>query len=97
MVLEGNVFIEKILPGAILRRFTAEEMDHYRQPYLNAGEDRRPTLSWPRSLPIEGSPVETINADWLHMNLNYLMHHNFKPQPDHVPEGKSQWLVPRPT
>ena len=70
MVLEDNVFIEKILPGAILRQFTAEELSHYQRPYLEPGEGRRPTLSWPRSLPIEGEPAEVArvageSAGWL--------------------------------
>lgn len=60
MVLEQNVFIDKILPGSLLRQFTEEEMAHYGQPFLNAGEDRRPTLSWPRSLPLDGEPASTV-------------------------------------
>jgi haloalkane dehalogenase len=62
MVLEDNIFIEKILPGAIIRQFTDEELNHYRQPFRNAGEDRRPTLSWPRSLPIDGEPAEIVEV-----------------------------------
>ena len=70
IVLEENVFIEKILPAAILRQLTEEEMDHYRQPFRNAGEDRRPILSWPRSLPLDGEPAETVKimnaySSWL--------------------------------
>jgi haloalkane dehalogenase len=60
MVLEDNIFIEKILPGTILRPFTDEELNHYRQPFRNAGEDRRPTLTWPRSLPIGGEPADVV-------------------------------------
>lgn len=62
MVLEDNIFIEKILPGAIIRQFTDEELNRYRQPFRNAGEDRRPTLSWPRSLPIDGEPAEVVKV-----------------------------------
>jgi len=58
MVLEENIFIEKILPQATARQLTEEELDHYRKPFRNAGEARRPMLSWPRSLPIEGEPAE---------------------------------------
>lgn len=70
LVLEENMFIEVRLPGAVMRQLTAEEMDYYRQPFANAGEDRRPTLSWPRSLPIDGEPadvVEVVNeyGSWL--------------------------------
>ena len=60
MVLEENLFIEKILPVAVLRQFSQEELDYYQRPYRNPGEDRRPTLQWPRTLPIEGLPAETI-------------------------------------
>ncbi len=62
MVLEENIFIEKILPQAIIRQFTEEELNHYRQPFRNAGEDRRSTLSWPRSLPIDGEPAEVVRV-----------------------------------
>ena len=56
MVLEENFFIEKILPGAILRTFAGEEMAQYRRPFAEPGERRRPTLTWPREIPIEGEP-----------------------------------------
>ena len=62
MVLEENFFIEKILPMAILRSFEKEELEIYRGPYLHSGEDRRPTLSWPRTLPIEGAPATTVEV-----------------------------------
>ena len=60
MVLEQNIFVEGVLPGAIRRRLSDEEMDHYRQPFVNTGEDRRPTLSWPRNIPIDGEPGEVV-------------------------------------
>jgi len=56
MVLEQNLFIEAVLPGGILRKLSDEEMDHYRKPYLAPGESRRPTLSWPRNIAIDGEP-----------------------------------------
>ena len=59
MILEKNLFVEAILPASILRDLTPEEMDEYRRPYLEAGESRRPTLTWPREIPIEGSPADT--------------------------------------
>jgi haloalkane dehalogenase len=58
VVLQKNVFVERVLPKSILREFTAEEMDAYRAPFLQAGEDRRPTLTWPNQLPIEGHPAD---------------------------------------
>ncbi|HZA09671.1 haloalkane dehalogenase [Mycobacterium sp.] len=60
MVLEQNMFVEAVLPGGIQRQLTDEEMDHYREPFRNAGEDRRPTLSWPRSIPIDGEPADVV-------------------------------------
>ena len=70
MVLQENIFIEKILPQAVIRQLTNEELNHYRSPFRNSGEDRRPMLSWPRSLPIDGEPAETAevvsrNCSWL--------------------------------
>lgn len=66
MILEKNIFIERILPGSILRDLTDEEMDVYRRPFANPGEDRRPTLTWPRQIPIEGKPddVNQIVSDY---------------------------------
>lgn len=64
-VLINNVFIEGVLPRAILRKLTNEEMDAYRAPFLNAGEDRRPTLTWPRQIPLANEPIdvcETVDA-----------------------------------
>lgn len=58
MILERNLFVERVLPGSVLRGLTDEEMEVYRRPFLNAGEDRRPTLSWPRQIPIEGEPAD---------------------------------------
>jgi len=70
MVLQDNFFIEKILPGAILRTLSTEEMAEYRRPFAEPGEGRRPTLSWPREIPIEGDPADVTAiaaayADWL--------------------------------
>jgi haloalkane dehalogenase len=56
--LEKNVFVERILPSSILRDLDGEEMAAYRAPYLAPGESRRPTLTWPRELPIEGDPAD---------------------------------------
>jgi haloalkane dehalogenase len=70
LVLEKNIFVERILPGAILRGLTEEEHAHYRAPFAEPGEVRQPTLTWPRQIPIEGEPgdvaeiVET-SGQWL--------------------------------
>jgi len=70
MALNKNVFVEKVLPGSILRALSEEEMNAYRKPFLNEGEDRRPTLTWPRQIPIEGEPADVVElvasyANWL--------------------------------
>src|SRR4026207_1520073 len=56
MVLVKNVFVERILPLSVLRGLTEAEMAVYRRPYLEPGESRRPTLTWPRQIPIDGEP-----------------------------------------
>ncbi len=70
MVLDKNVFIEAVLPSSILRDLTPEEMDEYRRPFTEPGESRRPTLRWPREIPIEGEPADVAEivadyAQWL--------------------------------
>ena len=70
MVLENNVFIERVLPGSIIRTLSEEEMSVYRAPFTESGESRRPTLTWPRQIPIAGEPAEVVDvvrayADWL--------------------------------
>jgi haloalkane dehalogenase len=70
MVLQDNFFIEKILPGAILRTLSTEEMAEYRRPFAEPGESRRPTLTWPQQIPIEGEPADVAAivaayAEWL--------------------------------
>jgi haloalkane dehalogenase len=62
MVLEKNVFVERILPGSILRTLDEEEMAEYRRPFATPGEDRRPTLSWPRQIPLDGQPAEVVRV-----------------------------------
>lgn len=70
MILEQNSFVERMLPGGMLRNLTEEEMDQYRRPFIEAGEARRPTLTWPRQAPFDGEPAdmaEIIRAygEWL--------------------------------
>ena len=60
MVLQENLFVEALLPARIQRRLSDEEMDHYRAPFAHPGEDRRPTLSWPRNIPIDGEPADVV-------------------------------------
>lgn len=60
MVLENNVFIEGVLPSIVMRTLSDEEMCHYRRPFVNPGEGRRPMLSWPRDVPLAGEPAEVV-------------------------------------
>lgn len=61
MVLERNLFVERVLPAGAMRELTDEEMDVYRRPYLEPGESRRPTLTWPREIPLSGEPEDVVN------------------------------------
>lgn len=69
MVIENNLFVEAVLPSAILRDLTPEEHDEYRRPFVEP-KHRRPTLTWPREIPIEGEPADVAEivqsyGDWL--------------------------------
>jgi haloalkane dehalogenase len=66
IVLDKNVFVERVLPSSIMRTLDDAEMAEYRRPFRDAGEDRRPTLSWPRQIPLDGEPqdVNAIVADY---------------------------------
>jgi len=70
LVLQKNVFVERILPASVLRELTNEEMAAYREPFLEPGESRRPTLTWPRQIPIDGEPQDVAEiiqsySEWL--------------------------------
>ena len=69
MVMEKNLFVEAVLPGSILRDLSDEEMAEYRRPFLSP-EHRRPTLTWPREIPLAGEPADVVEivadyAAWL--------------------------------
>ncbi len=73
LILEKNVFIERILPASVQRKLTDAEMEAYRRPFQETGESRRPMLSWPRSLPFDGEPTEVVNivetySEWMATN-----------------------------
>jgi len=70
LVLDKNIFVERILPASILRDLDEAEQREYTRPFRKPGEDRRPTLTWPRQIPISGSPEDVTQivqsyADWL--------------------------------
>ena len=71
MVIDNNLFVEAVLPASILRDLTTEEHDEYRRPFTEP-EHRRPTLTWPREIPLAGEPADVVEivqayADWLPM------------------------------
>ena len=72
MILDQNMFIERVLPGSVLRKLTEAEMTEYRRPFLQR-EDRWPTLTWPRQIPIAGEPADVVQivadyAQWMAAN-----------------------------
>jgi len=72
MILERNLFVERVLPGSVLRKLTAGEMAEYRKPFAHP-EDRWPTLTWPRQIPIGGEPADVAAivadyAEWMAQN-----------------------------
>jgi haloalkane dehalogenase len=73
LVLDNNMFVERVLPGSILRTLEAAEMTEYRRPFAGSREDRWPTLAWPREIPIDGEPLAVVErvaayADWMAQN-----------------------------
>ena len=70
MVLDKNIFIANVLPASILRPLTDAEKEVYGRPYIEPGESRRPTLTWPRQIPLGGEPADVVEivqdyANWL--------------------------------
>jgi haloalkane dehalogenase len=73
MILDKNMFVERVLPASILRQLEPAEMAEYRRPFANSPEDRWPTLAWPREIPIDGEPLAVVDlvtayADWMAEN-----------------------------
>ena len=62
LILDRNVFVERILPASVLRTLSPEEMDEYRRPFGPPGDGRLPTLVWPRQIPIAGEPADVHQA-----------------------------------
>ena len=70
LILEHNTFVEILIPAGCNRNLTEEEMAEYRRPFADPGEDRRPTLTWPRQQPFDGEPAEVVeivggSAEWM--------------------------------
>jgi haloalkane dehalogenase len=73
MILDKNIFVERVLPGSILRKLEPAEMAEYRRPFANSREERWPTLAWPREIPIDREPLAVVElvtayADWMAEN-----------------------------
>ena len=73
LILEKNYFIEKVLFGSIIRTLNDEEKKEYRRPFIEPGENRRPMLSWPREIPIDGEPENVCRivnnySNWMQDN-----------------------------
>ena len=73
IILQKNIFVERILPASIIRKLTDREFAIYCRPYLEPGESRRPTLTWPREIPLDGEPSDVTQiaehyANWLSTN-----------------------------
>ena len=72
MILERNMFVERVLPGSVLRKLSEAEMTEYRRPFLGR-DDRWPTLTWPRQIPIAGEPADVVQiaadySQWMAQN-----------------------------
>jgi len=73
LILDKNMFVERVLPGSILRTLEPAEMAEYRRPFTSSREDRWPTLTWPREIPIDREPLAVVErvtgyADWMAQN-----------------------------
>jgi haloalkane dehalogenase len=73
MILDKNMFVERVLPASILRKLELAEMAEYRRPFAHSQEDRWPTLAWPREIPIDGEPLAVVErvaayAHWMAEN-----------------------------
>jgi haloalkane dehalogenase len=75
LVLQKNIFVERILPASVIRKLSDAEMAVYRKPYAEPGESRRPVLTWPRQIPIDGEPADVTAivsdyGEWLSKNTS---------------------------
>src|SRR5271170_322120 len=73
MILDDNMFVERVLPASILRRLEPAEIDEYCRPFAGSNLDRWPTLAWPRQIPIDGEPAAVAAlvggyAEWMAEN-----------------------------
>ncbi|HEY2285140.1 MAG TPA: haloalkane dehalogenase [Streptosporangiaceae bacterium] len=62
LILDGNAFVERILPASVLQPLSDADLGEYRRPFARPGEDRLPTLTWPRQIPVAGEPADVTAA-----------------------------------
>jgi haloalkane dehalogenase len=60
MILDRNLFVERVLPASVLRKLDPAELDEYRRPFAGSRADRWPTLAWPREIPVDGEPADVV-------------------------------------
>jgi haloalkane dehalogenase len=60
LVLQKNVFVERVLPASVMRTMSDAEMAVYRAPYREPGASRQPVLTWPREIPVDGEPPDVV-------------------------------------
>lgn len=72
LILDKNIFVERILFADPITPMSDETKEEYLRPFLNSGEDRRPTLTFPRNIPLDGEPNDT----YVEINKNAEFHKN---------------------
>ena len=72
LILDKNIFVERILFADPITPMSDETKEEYLRPFLNQGEDRRPTLTFPRNIPLDGEPNDT----YVEINKNAEFHKN---------------------
>jgi len=69
LILDKNFFVERLLFNDPIKPMSEETRAEYLRPFINSGEDRRPTLTFPRNIPFNEEPLDTHNE--IKMNANF--------------------------
>ena len=69
LILDKNFFVERILLNDPIKPMSDDTRNEYLRPFVNSGEDRRPTLTFPRNIPFNEEPLDTHNE--ITMNANF--------------------------
>lgn len=72
-VLQDNLFVESIMLESLGARLTETDRLIYRWPWIVPGENRRPLITWPREIPVDGEPADVYDVvvtyqDWMEKN-----------------------------